>query len=164
MVSLSRSAMILSTLQSTIFFSSTLISSTFTSVVRDNFFLNWNSHREVKEQGNFEIKRKCFILFSYKWIKCKSGAGSFSRSHDFFLCTATHLAHRARHTPAPMLSTAKRTVMGFSFHFRFSNKTYRHLLVRTSMVCDLSRLSAFCVVSNSCSAYSFTPWLLTFQR
>lgn len=39
------------------------------------------------------------------------------------------------------------TLMGFSFHFRFSNKTNCHLLVRTSVESQLSSSSAFCAVS-----------------
>lgn len=41
-------------------------------------------------------------------------------------------AQRAQRTAAPVLSSANRTLMAFFFHFRFSNKTFSHLLVGTS--------------------------------
>lgn len=82
-------------------------------------------------------------------IKCKSGADSFSHSNDSLSCTASHLAHCARHTAATMLCTTKGTLIGFSFHFRFSNKTYCQLLVKTSVESHLSCLSTFCEISVS---------------
>lgn len=108
----------------------------------------------------YEITGNCIILVRQNWLMCKSGAGSNNQSSDVFLCAATHLSHTTQHTLASILSMANRSLMGFCFHFSFSNKTYWHLVVRISMECNPSCLSAFCVASTSLHTFHFTPWQL----